>query len=47
MRCCCQVLNSDESMEVAGLAALSLGLVFASSCQENVVESLITALMTR
>jgi hypothetical protein len=46
-RCCCQVLDSDQSMEVAGLAALSLGLVFASSCKEEVVEALITALMTR
>ena len=34
-------------MEVSGLAALALGLVFTSSCKEEVVEALITALMTR
>jgi hypothetical protein len=42
-----QVLDSDQSMEVAGLAALSLGLVFTSSCKEDVVEALLTALMSR
>jgi hypothetical protein len=34
-------------MEVAGLAALALGLVFTSSCKEDVVEALLTALMSR
>jgi hypothetical protein len=42
-----QVLDSDQSMEVAGLAALALGLVFTSSCKEDVVEALLTALMSR
>lgn len=34
-------------MDIAGLAALSLGLVFTSSCKEDVVEAIITALMSR
>jgi hypothetical protein len=34
-------------MEVAGLSGLALGLVFASSCKEDVVEAIITALMSR
>lgn len=45
--CFCQVLDSDSSMEVAGLAALALGLVFTASTKEDVVEALLTALMTR
>jgi len=45
--CRLQVLDSDMSMEVAGLAGLSLGLVFTSSCKEDVVEALLTALMSR
>jgi hypothetical protein len=35
------------SMEVAGLAGLALGLVFTSSCKEDVVEAILTALMSR
>lgn len=34
-------------MELAGLAALALGLVFAGSTKEDVVEALLTALMSR
>jgi hypothetical protein len=34
-------------MEVAGLAGLALGLVFTSSCKEDVVEAILTALMSR
>lgn len=45
--CCCQVLDSDVSVDIAGLAALALGLVFVSSCKEDVVEAIITALMSR
>jgi hypothetical protein len=42
-----QVLDSEQTMEVAGLAALALGLVFTSSCKEDVVEAILTALMSR
>lgn len=44
---CCQVLDTEMPMEVAGLSALALGLVFTSSCQEDVVEAILTALMSR
>jgi hypothetical protein len=42
-----QVLDTDMPMEVAGLAGLALGLVFAASCKEDVVEAILTALMSR
>ncbi len=41
------VMDTDVSMEVAGFAALTLGLVFTSTCKEDVVEAIITALMSR
>jgi 26S proteasome regulatory subunit N1 len=33
--------------QISGFAALALGLVFASSCKEDVVEAILTALMSR
>mmetsp|Transcript_18831 Transcript_18831/g.52512 ORF Transcript_18831/g.52512 Transcript_18831/m.52512 type:complete len:900 (-) Transcript_18831:154-2853(-) len=41
------VIDSDVSMEVAGFAAVSLGLVFASTQQEDCAQALLQALMTR
>jgi 26S proteasome regulatory subunit N1 len=35
------VSDSDTPMEVAGLAALALGLVFVSSCSEDVVMAIL------
>lgn len=41
------VADADVAIEVAGFAALALGLVFSSSCKEEIVMAVITALMTR
>mmetsp|Transcript_17190 Transcript_17190/g.44108 ORF Transcript_17190/g.44108 Transcript_17190/m.44108 type:complete len:912 (-) Transcript_17190:167-2902(-) len=41
------VIDTDVPMEVAGFAALSLGLVFVSTQQEDCVQALLQALMMR
>lgn len=41
------VTDTDVAIEVSGFAALALGLVYTSSCKEEVVEGIITALMSR
>jgi hypothetical protein len=39
--------NPLAPRQVSGFAALSLGLVFASSCKEDLVEAILTGLMSR
>lgn len=41
------VVDTDAPMELSGFAALALGLVFCSSCEEGAVEAILTALMSR
>ncbi len=41
------VMDPDTKMDVACAAALSLGLVFASSCREECVSAILQALMLR
>lgn len=41
------VMDTDTRMDVAATAALSLGLVFASSCREECVSAMLQALMLR
>lgn len=39
--------DTDVKIDVAGFAALSLGLVFTSSCNGEAIEAIIQALMMR
>ena len=41
------VADIDTPLEVAAVAALSLGLVFAGSCHEDISQALLSALMER
>lgn len=41
------VMDLEASIEVAGLAALSLGMVFVGTAQEGCVEAILQALMSR
>ncbi|KAG1670671.1 hypothetical protein FOA52_010946 [Chlamydomonas sp. UWO 241] len=41
------VTETDVSMELAGFAALALGLVFTSTCKEDIVMGILQALMCR
>ncbi|KAJ9513655.1 hypothetical protein QJQ45_015409 [Haematococcus lacustris] len=41
------VADADVSMEVVGVTALALGLVFTSSCKEDIVMAMLQALMCR
>ena len=41
------VTDTDVKIDVAGFAALSLGLVFTSTCNGDAVEAIIQALMMR
>ena len=41
------VVNDETPLEVAAIAALSLGLCFAGSCNEDVSQALMTLLMER
>ena len=41
------IIDADVSLEIAAFAALSLGLVFASTQQEDCVQAILQALMTR
>ena len=41
------VTDTDVKIDVAGFAALSLGLVFTSTCNGDAIEAIIQALMMR
>jgi hypothetical protein len=41
------VMDTDVSMEVSGFAALALGLVFCCTCNGDISEGLLSALMVR
>ena len=41
------VTDTDVKIDVAGFAALSLGLVFTSTCNGEAIEAIIQALMMR
>ncbi len=41
------VTDTDISMEASGFAALALGLVFTSTCKEDIVSAILQALMCR
>ena len=41
------VTDTDLSIEISGFAALALGLVFTSTCKEEIVTAVLQALMVR
>lgn len=41
------VTDSKAGIDVSGFAAISLGLIYVGSCQEDVAQSIILALMDR
>ena len=41
------VTNSENSLETVAFAALSLGIIYAGSCNYRVSQTIITALMER
>lgn len=41
------VTDTDVKIDIAGFAALSLGLVFTSTCNGEAIEAIIQALMMR
>jgi len=44
---CPIILDESVGVETAAFAALSLGLIFVSKCEEEVVNSILTTLMSR
>lgn len=41
------ITDTDVAIEVSGFAALALGLVFTSTCKEDIVMAILQALMCR